>query len=546
MKTKVIFIFCLLTASRWLSGCQLPLNAQTWNTVGDSTQIINYDSVTHGGTVYVIKQIDSLLYVGGAFLYAGNIRINSIATWNGVNWDSLGNGMGQYGAVYDVCKFNNELYAGVLNGFGKFNGNSWTTVGAGFSTTIGVKALKYKGQLYLGGNDFWLNNTDLHNIASWDGSDYAGLNGGVYGPFSEIKALEVYNNELIAGGYFTQAGSIDAFNIASWDGSQWNDLDTGVSEDVYSMVVDTINNFLYIGGAFYNAGGPTGITALGIARWDGYQWDSLSNSMMLYPLAMKFYHNKLYVAGTFGPNAVTPSGDTLNYVAYWDKGKWNPLGKGLNNTVLALGVYQDKLYVGGCFETAGTDSAFGIARWYMPPDSSCDYLQAIIQPKNAVLKISDSTTVHFYNNIIHGSSWHWDFGDGTTDTVRMPVHTYAGTGVYNVSVIVTYQNCTDTAYTTITIVDDTGIKNKENNEEYLGQNIPNPFKNTTTIPYYVPQGSKAFLQITDTKGELVDEYVLQQGKNKIEISLSGFKAGIYFYSIKIDGVLKQTKKMVVQ
>jgi PKD repeat protein len=253
------------------------------------------------------------------------------------------------------------------------------------------------------------------------------------------------------------------------------------------------------------------------------------------------YRNKLF-AGFCSTSGT--SSDTL--LAKWDGKNWTRI-EGPNQGVRALCEYQDELYVGGYFTMIAQDSMIAIARYSEPPDTTCDFLQAIIHPKNAVLKISDSTIVHFYNNIIHGSSWHWDFGDGGTDTVRMPVHTYASAEVYNVSVIVTYQNCKDTAYTTVTIVDDAGIKeNKNDSIEYLGNNIPNPFNNTTTIPYYVPNGSKGSLQITDANGKLVKEYALQQGKNTLEVTLKNFNAGTYFYSIVIDGKDMQTKKMILQ
>ena len=105
--------------------------------------------------------------------------------------------------------------------------------------------------------------------------------------------------------------------------------------------------------------------------------------------------------------------------------------------------------------------------------------------------------------------------------------------------------CTLNVSKTITIVDVTNVEEqKPATTEYLWQNIPNPFSNTTIIPYYVPQGSKGFLQIHNTKGELVDEYALQQGHNKLEISMANYTAGIYLYSLVLDGVVKGTRRMV--
>ena len=88
------------------------IQAQTWNTVGDSTQIINYDSVTPEANVFVAKPIDSLLYVGGAFQYAGKMKVMGITTWNGTKWDSLRTSINPQNACLDVCKYNNDIFWG--------------------------------------------------------------------------------------------------------------------------------------------------------------------------------------------------------------------------------------------------------------------------------------------------------------------------------------------------------------------------------------------------------------------------------------------------
>jgi PKD repeat protein len=45
------------------------------------------------------------------------------------------------------------------------------------------------------------------------------------------------------------------------------------------------------------------------------------------------------------------------------------------------------------------------------------------------------TTIQFTNNSINGTSYVWDFGDGTTSTDSSPAHTYTQPGVYTVSLI---------------------------------------------------------------------------------------------------------------
>lgn len=45
-----------------------------------------------------------------------------------------------------------------------------------------------------------------------------------------------------------------------------------------------------------------------------------------------------------------------------------------------------------------------------------------------------------YQNAVFITSWHWDFGDGTTSNERNPVHTYENAGEYRVTLTVTTNN----------------------------------------------------------------------------------------------------------
>jgi len=78
----------------------------------------------------------------------------------------------------------------------------------------------------------------------------------------------------------------------------------------------------------------------------------------------------------------------------------------------------------------------------------------------------------------------------------------------------------------------------------LGQNIPNPFGGSTTIPYRIPQDVKqAILRITGLNGTVVKQIRLEErGQGQVEVSLDA--AGTYFYSLILDGQLKTTKKMI--
>ncbi|HDO28005.1 MAG TPA: T9SS type A sorting domain-containing protein, partial [Bacteroidetes bacterium] len=85
-------------------------------------------------------------------------------------------------------------------------------------------------------------------------------------------------------------------------------------------------------------------------------------------------------------------------------------------------------------------------------------------------------------------------------------------------------------------------------QEILLQNAPNPFSNTTTVYYRLSEPCSVTLKVFDHVGrevKRINETTQNAGLNKIELDMNGLPAGIYFYSIFINGQLSDTKKMVL-
>jgi len=80
----------------------------------------------------------------------------------------------------------------------------------------------------------------------------------------------------------------------------------------------------------------------------------------------------------------------------------------------------------------------------------------------------------------------------------------------------------------------------------LEQNIPNPFTNSTTINYSIPQKvASAQIIITDQSGKVLKQLnVSGGGKGSIKIDASTLASGAYRYSLYVDGKLIDTKQMV--
>lgn len=83
------------------------------------------------------------------------------------------------------------------------------------------------------------------------------------------------------------------------------------------------------------------------------------------------------------------------------------------------------------------------------------------------------------------------------------------------------------------------------NNAVLYTNIPNPFDQSTTIKYFVPENSEAQIIFYDEFGNKINELnVTERGMGQINISASNLAAGMYSYSLIVNGKLIDTKKMI--
>jgi Chaperone of endosialidase/Secretion system C-terminal sorting domain len=82
----------------------------------------------------------------------------------------------------------------------------------------------------------------------------------------------------------------------------------------------------------------------------------------------------------------------------------------------------------------------------------------------------------------------------------------------------------------------------------LDQNLPNPFKEKTTINYTLPEEVKeAQLLFYDLNGRIIKQVnITERGDGKLTVYGENLKNGIYTYSLIADGKLIATKKMVKQ
>lgn len=80
----------------------------------------------------------------------------------------------------------------------------------------------------------------------------------------------------------------------------------------------------------------------------------------------------------------------------------------------------------------------------------------------------------------------------------------------------------------------------------LEQNMPNPFTNTTTIHYNLPQKfATAQIIITDNSGKTIKQLNVSAGKGIVNVDATALSSGTYNYSLVVDGKMISTKQMVL-
>lgn len=82
---------------------------------------------------------------------------------------------------------------------------------------------------------------------------------------------------------------------------------------------------------------------------------------------------------------------------------------------------------------------------------------------------------------------------------------------------------------------------------FLGQNIPNPFDNSTTIPFKIPLGCKsAVIQVFENAtGRTVKIIPVACNQSQLTIEGGTLTSGSYSYTLIVDGKSVDTKQMIL-
>lgn len=290
-----------------------------WSPILDARQANGTNSPVYALAVGPNADGVDVLYVGGAFTYAGSVQASRIAAWDGTGWEPLGSGViyenpPPYPSVTALSVFNNILYVGGLfthaggqprRHIAAWDGTNWLSVGNGLNNQVWALTV-YGDELYVGGM-FWASGSlTLNGIARWDGANFSAVDGGVAGSWPYVLALNSYDGDLVVGGMFEEAGGQPAARLATWNSqSGWAELGGGVNNWVYALT--TWNSSLVVGGRFTNVG-------CCIAQWDGANWSDLEGGLNGITCAVAVYGSDLIAGGMFTEDM---NGIPLRHVARW-------------------------------------------------------------------------------------------------------------------------------------------------------------------------------------------------------------------------------------
>lgn len=92
----------------------------------------------------------------------------------------------------------------------------------------------------------------------------------------------------------------------------------------------------------------------------------------------------------------------------------------------------------------------------------------------------------------------------------------------------------------------TGVNELEEKGFALGQNAPNPFTGSSKVDFQLAKNANSALFIvTDVMGRVISSENVATTVGKHSINLTSYAAGVYYYSLNVDGNVT-TKKMIVE
>lgn len=255
-----------------------------------------------------------------------------------------------------------------VRGLARWSGEEWSGLPDGIGPWMNgsVSALAVIGdELYIGGGFY--SSAGYQNIVRWDGDSLEPLGDDTVGfPNDSVLVIAEHDGAIYVGGLFTEVNGASSVGLARWDGIQWDALDTGLDHHASVWITDlaSIPEGLLVVGRFSQA---DGMDLNHVAIWDGIEFHPIISAAETgfdgAALSIGQLNNDIYFGGLFS----RAGGELTNQIVRWDRSDWNRLtdidGQGISGEVEAILVTGEGVYFGGQFLSAGNTEVVNLAFW---------------------------------------------------------------------------------------------------------------------------------------------------------------------------------------
>jgi len=193
--------------------------------------------------------------------------------------------------------------------------------------------------------------------------------------------------------------------------------------------------------------------------------------------------------------------------------------------------------------TVDETGSYGVTATY--PSTGCSDFDSIeitfpVPPTAGFASVVDSLTYYFTNTSVNSDAYEWDFGDGNTSDEINPIHTYAGPGIYNLS-LSAWNTCDMDIYSEeITLEDEEEVGVIDHND--LFHIYPNPAVDMISIETNSYTNGASFCMI-DAQGQEMMSRILSSDDTNINVS--SLPCGIYLFYITSNERILCSERLVI-
>jgi len=153
-------------------------------------------------------------------------------------------------------------------------------------------------------------------------------------------------------------------------------------------------------------------------------------------------------------------------------------------------------------------------------------------PVAAFAVVTSNDTAFFANNSLYANTFKWDFGDGDSSHLEVPMHKYPGSGTYLVCLIASNGVCGDTVCQSVTI--SVGI-----DEPIMASSLkvyPNPNTGRFRVEFKSMEPGEVLLELSDMQGKTIYRAAVEATSNRFskELEVAVRSKGIYTLKIQMD------------